>query len=190
MPQQKYKRKKKLIQPKFQLKIAFACLGIAVIAALVLTIVINQMVLDFSNKGWIDSAKVSSEWRGVVMTKLLIALAILTPMTLALGVILMHRVAGPLYRFRQFISAVGRGEHPQECRLRKSDELADLCDLLNKFTAPIRDGSVDYKLFAAALGEDVSAETPSDDTLASDESADVSDDAPAKSSKRVAALES
>ncbi len=190
MPQQKYKRKKKLIQPKFQLKIAFACLGIAVMSALVLTVLINQVVLDFSDKGWIDSAKVESEWMGVVMTKLLIALAILTPMTLALGVILMHRVAGPIYRFRQFIRAVGRGEHPQECRLRKGDELTDLCDLLNSFTAPIRDGSVDYRLFAAALGEDVQTEAPSDEALASDEGADVGDDAPAKSSKRVAALES
>ena len=190
MPQHKYKRKKKLIQPKFQLKIAFACLGIAVMSALVLTVLINQVVLDFSDKGWIDSAKVESEWMGVVMTKLLIALAILTPMTLALGVILMHRVAGPIYRFQQFIRAVGRGEHPQECRLRQGDELTDLCDLLNQFTAPIREGTVDYKLFAAALGAAVSDETSNDDTLSGEESTDVSDDAPAKSGKRVAALES
>ncbi|MDJ0521974.1 MAG: hypothetical protein QNJ90_07850 [Planctomycetota bacterium] len=180
MPQQKYKRKKKLIQPKFQLKIAFACLGIAVMSALVLTVMINQVVLDFSDKGWIDSAKVEAEWMGVVMTKLLIALAVLTPMTLALGVILMHRVAGPIYRFRQFMRSVGRGEHPQECRLRKGDELTDLCDLLNRFTAPIRDGTVDYRIFAESLGEELPVE----------ESPDVSDDAPAKSSKRVAALES
>jgi hypothetical protein len=183
MTKRNYKRTRKLIQPKFQMKIAFACLGIAVMATLVLTVLLNQVVLDFADKGWIDSARVEQEWIGVLVTKLLIALAVLTPMTLALGVILMHRVAGPLYRFRQFVRAVAHGEHPNECRLRKNDELMDFCDLLNRFTAPVRNGTVDYRVFAEALGDHAAA-------LEVDEDADVGESAPAERAKRVPALES
>ena len=181
MAKRNYKRTRKLIQPKFQMKIAFACLGIAVMATLVLTVLLNQVVLDFADKGWIDSARVEQEWIGVLMTKLLIALAVLTPRTLARGVILMHRVAGPLYRFRQFMGAVARGEHPNDCKLRKNDELMDFCELLNKFTAPIRNGTVDYRIFAAAIGAE---------TLDVQESADVSQSASAERAQRVPALES
>jgi hypothetical protein len=180
MAKRKYKRTRKLIQPKFQMKIAFACLGIAVMATLVLTVLLNQVVLDFADKGWIDSARVEQEWIGVLLTKLLIALAVLTPMTLALGVILMHRVAGPLYRFRQFMAAVARGEHPNECKLRKNDELMDFCELLNRFTAPIRNGSVDHKIFAASIGGELVAQ----------ESPDVCESAAAERAQRVPALES
>jgi len=183
MAHRSHKRKRKLIQPRFQMKIAFACLGIAVVATLVLTVLLNQVVLDFADKGWIDAARVEQEWVGVLLTKLLIALAVLTPMTLALGVILMHRVAGPLYRFRQFMAAVARGEHPHECKLRKNDELTDFCELLNRFTAPIRDGTVDHRPFAAAVDAEPAA-------LALDEGPDVGDSTPAERPKRVAALES
>ncbi len=180
MPHRKYKRTRKLIQPKFQLKVAFACLGIAVMATLVLTVLLNQVVLDFADKGWIDSARVEQEWVGVLTVKLLIALAVLTPMTLALGVILMHRIAGPLYRFRQFMAAVARGEHPNECHLRKGDELMDFCELLNKFTAPIRDGTVDHKVFGASVNGELPVQ----------ESPDVGDSAPTERTERVPALKS
>ncbi|MDA1194949.1 MAG: hypothetical protein O2894_07160 [Planctomycetota bacterium] len=151
MSQRKYKRTKKLIKPRFQLKVAGACLGIAVMAVITLMILMNDVILDFADKGWVDSAAVQDKWAGVLLTKLGIALMILAPMTLALGVILMHRIAGPLYRFEQFIQGVVRGEQTDICRIRQGDELQDLCDLLNEFTAPLRDGTVDLAPFQASL---------------------------------------
>ncbi len=181
-----YRRSKKLIKPKVQLKIAFACLGIAVMSVIVLMILINEVILDFADKGWIDAGMLQNEWMGVLMTKMAIALAILAPMTLAIGVILMHRVAGPIYRFEVFLRQVVRGEHERECRIRKGDELVEMCTLLNQFTAPLRDGSVDRTPFAKALDEGASLTEASH----ADEAGDVSEDAPAESPKRVPALES
>ena len=141
--QRKYKRKKKLIKPKFQLKVAGACLGIALMAVLTMMILLNEAILDFADKGWVDSAALQNEWVTVLLTKLALALLIFAPMTLALGIILMHRVAGPIYRFEQFLNAVKVGEHPEPCRLRKGDELWDFCELLNEVTEPLPNGSVE-----------------------------------------------
>jgi len=146
-----YKRKKKLIKPKFQLKVAMACFGLALMSVLTMMILLNEAILDFADKGWVDSAALQNEWVGVLLTKLGIATMIFAPMTLALGIILMHRVAGPLYRFEQFLGAVVRGEHEQECRIRKGDELVEFCELLNRLTVPLRDGTVDLAPFQAAM---------------------------------------
>ena len=158
MAQRKYKRKKKLIKPKFQLKVAGACLGIALMAVLTMMILLNEAILDFADKGWVDSAALQNEWMSVLLTKLGIALVIFAPMTLALGIILMHRVAGPIYRFEQFLAAVARGEHERECKIRDGDELVEMCDLLNRFTAPIRNGTVDFEPFRAAMAGETGAE--------------------------------
>ena len=142
MPHRKYKRRKKLIKPRFQLKVAASGLGIAVVSVLVLVIMMNDAIMEFADKGWVDAVALRNEWMGVLLSKLLLALGVLVPMTLALGVILTHRIAGPLYRFEAFLNAVKRGEHPGECHLRKGDELIDFCTLLNEVTEPLRNGSV------------------------------------------------
>lgn len=176
MAQREYKRKKKLIKPMFQLKIACACLGLALMAVLTMMILLNQAILDFADKGWVDSVALQNEWIGVLLTKLGIALLIFAPMTLALGVILMHRVAGPLYRFEQFLAAVARGEHPQPCRIRKGDELVDMCELLNRFTAPLRDGSVDLAPFQAAMANEAPTDLAATPDAETDEALVESDD--------------
>jgi hypothetical protein len=151
MAKRPYKRTKKLIMPKFQLKVAGACLGLALMAVLTLMILMNEAILDFADKGWVDSAALQDKWAGVLLAKLGIALLIFAPMTLALGIILMHRVAGPLYRFDMFLRAVVKGEHPDPCRIRSSDELKEFCVLLNRMTAPMRNGTVDLAPFQAAM---------------------------------------
>ena len=176
MAQRKYKRKKKLIKPKFQLKVAGACLGLALMAVLTMMILLNEAILDFADKGWVDSAALQKEWIGVLLTKLGIALIIFAPMTLALGVILMHRVAGPLYRFEQFLAAVVRGEHPHPCKIRKGDELVDMCELLNRFTAPMRDGTVDLAPFQAAMAGETPSELAATPETETDEAVVATDD--------------
>lgn len=55
-----------------------------------------------------------------------------------MGVASTHKIVGPLYRFRVYLTALARGESPEPCRIRKDDELQDLCELLNRATEPLR----------------------------------------------------
>jgi hypothetical protein len=137
-----YKRRKKLIKPRLQLKVALAGLGISFVAVLLVVIMVNEALMQFASEGWVDAEALQAEWMGILLSKLVIALALLVPFTLALGVILTHRLAGPIYRFEMFLHAVMAGEHPEPCRLRKGDELWDFCHLLNEVTEPLRNGSV------------------------------------------------
>ena len=70
--------------------------------------------------------------------------AVVMPLSFAVGVLITFRVAGPVYRLERFLSEVLRGEKPADCRLRKGDELHELCALMNRATAGLRaraDGS-------------------------------------------------
>ena len=160
MPKRAYKRRKKLIKPRFQLKVALSGLGVAVVSVFVLVIIMNGAIVEFADKGWIDAVALRGEWMGILLSKLLLALALLVPMTLALGVILTHRIAGPLYRFETFLNAVMRGEHPGECHLRQGDELMEFCTLLNQVTEPLRNGTVPLP---------VSGDAAEDETIAQEE---------------------
>jgi hypothetical protein len=54
------------------------------------------------------------------------------------GVLSTFRIAGPIYRFEQYLRQVVKGEAEGPCRIRDGDELWDLCDLINQATAPLR----------------------------------------------------
>lgn len=161
MPKRRYKRRRKLIKPRFQMRVALSGLGLAVVAVLLLTIMMNEALMEFASKGWVDAAALRGEWMSILISKLVLALCLLVPMTLALGVVLTHKIAGPLYRFEMFIQGVMAGEHPEPCRLRKGDELQDFCDLLNELTEPLRNGTLQFP--AQEAGENTPAEVTSED---------------------------
>ena len=166
--QRKYKRRKKLIKPRFQLKVALSGLGIAFMSVLLLMIMINEAFMEFADRGWVDAVALRSEWMDIMFSRLLVALAFLVPMILALGVVLTHRIAGPLYRFEMFLTSVMAGEHPEPCRLRNGDELMEFCDLLNEVTEPLRNGSVPLPYKKDEAPEELSADEPSDEDVAED----------------------
>jgi hypothetical protein len=61
------------------------------------------------------------------------------PLMFAFGVLLTFRVAGPVYRFEQFLRSVAKGEQVEPCVLRDGDQLENLCEAINAATAPLRD---------------------------------------------------
>jgi hypothetical protein len=63
----------------------------------------------------------------------------LVPLTLLVGITSTHKVVGPLYRFRVYLTQLAAGERPAPCRIRQNDELQDLCELLNRATQPLRE---------------------------------------------------
>jgi hypothetical protein len=75
---------------------------------------------------------------GILIEVLAMSFAFLLPMTLCAGILSTFRIAGPIYRFEQYLKQVARGEVTDPCRIRDGDELWDLCDLINEATAPLR----------------------------------------------------
>ena len=63
-----------------------------------------------------------------------ISLAIVLPAVISVGILLTFRIAGPIYRFEEYLKAVARGENVGPCKIRKGDQLQPLCDAINAAT--------------------------------------------------------
>jgi signal peptidase II len=70
---------------------------------------------------------------------LLVSFGMLLPLTIAVGILVTFRIAGPIYRFESYIKSVLRGEEVGPCRIRMGDEFQELCELLNQVTAALRE---------------------------------------------------
>ena len=66
----------------------------------------------------------------VVSSILIIFIAVV--LTGFFGVFFLHRVAGPVYRFRQVLERMGSGEIPGQVQLRKRDFFKETADELNR----------------------------------------------------------
>ncbi len=95
---------------------------------------LNELALELPHDGMVLVDRLN----GIVWTVLGVSFLAFLPITFAIGVLTTHRFAGPVYRFEMYLKQVIRGERPGDCRLRKGDELMDLCALINEATAPLR----------------------------------------------------
>ena len=74
---------------------------------------------------------------------LLVSFGMLLPLTVAVGILVTFRIAGPVYRFEKYLEQVIRGEEVGPCRIRKGDEFQELCELINQATAAMREARAD-----------------------------------------------
>jgi signal peptidase II len=132
------RRRTHLIQPRLQIKLIAAFMGMSTLALLLQFIVftsrLSELAADLPQDGPLVLERIPSTvlWTGFL------SFAVLLPLTFMVGVLVTFRVAGPLYRFEMFLKAIIRGERPADFRLRKNDELQELCVLLNQATAALR----------------------------------------------------
>ena len=131
-------RTKKLIDTRLQVKLTsyFVCL---VLAALLFQFVLFASVMADSAAELTEvSSTLYEEFRSSLFRCLIYSLLVVLPLTIGVGVLATFRIAGPVYRFSQFLKSVADGQRPADCVLRKGDELQELCTLLNRATAPQR----------------------------------------------------
>jgi len=139
----KHKRHVKLIKPRLQLKL------VGMFAAVSATSLLLQYLLFASRFSEVAStmpdggAHVMSVLPGILLEVLALSFAFLLPIMLCVGILSTFRIAGPIYRFEQYLGQVARGEAAGPCRIREGDELWDLCDLINEATAPLRHTKVE-----------------------------------------------
>jgi methyl-accepting chemotaxis protein len=137
-PDVKQRRTRKLIDNRLQLKLTMWFVAVATLTMLfqffILASTVSRMALDLPN----DSHVFLDGLLELLLRTFLASLAISLSLTFTVGVLLTHRVAGPIHRFTKFLEAIERGERPANITIRKNDELGDFCELLNRATAPQR----------------------------------------------------
>ena len=131
-------RLKKLIHPKLQLRLTFWFVCLSVVSLGVQFILFTSAMSDVALEMPGDAAANFDRFSSVFIEVLVQSLLIVLPLTVMTGILATFKIAGPLYRIMSFFEAVIRREHPNECRIRKDDELQDLCALANRVTEPLR----------------------------------------------------
>jgi hypothetical protein len=133
------RRSRKLIEPRIQWRFALIFLTTSALAALVQSLVVSFLTMRAADRLPNDGALLKLQLLEILGGGLGITVVLLVPLTLASGIVSTHRIVGPLYRFRVYLTQLAQGERPGPCRIRKDDELQDLCELLNRATAPLRE---------------------------------------------------
>lgn len=133
-------RKKNLIRPALQLKITLVFMATSA-ALMALMGYLSVWLLTDDSKGMPgENEKLVGEVMPVLLDAFLISMALLVPVTLVVGVLATFLIAGPIYRFEQFMRSTLANDQPEDCKLRKGDELHEFCELLNEVTRPLRSG--------------------------------------------------
>lgn len=132
MNQYKKLRRKKLIEPRIQLRFGLLFLSLAMVAVLVQSIVIVNVIQQVARRLPNDGVELTSELPFILAGTTLLTLILLAPLSLVIGIRSTFPLVGPLYRFRAHLGELAAGRNPGPCRIRKTDELQDLCVLINE----------------------------------------------------------
>ena len=128
----KYKRRIKLIQPRLQLKLIGTFLGMSALAMLLQFLLFTSSMSEVAAQLPEDGMILLAELQETTWQIFLLSFGMLLPLTFLIGVLVTFRWAGPIYRFKDHLNRIARGERPGHCHIRRGDELQDLCQILNK----------------------------------------------------------
>lgn len=149
-----YKRRKKLIKPRLQLRMSGLFVGLVSLMLLLQFALITAALHHAANTLPSDSALLLGQTNSLSLRIIGISAAVFLPLTLLVGILSTFRIAGPLYRFEKFLKSVQNGENPENFTLRERDELKDLAELINSSTAPLRQSSAPETAAAAPVSVD------------------------------------
>ncbi len=130
-------RKKRFVSKSIQAGLTGSFITVAVVCALLQVVLVNRSLGQLA--GELGEPQVFLEaLPSLLMSNLGITLAVLVPAMWFFGVLVTHRIAGPVYRLERYLEGIARGEYEGPCKVRKGDELQELCDKLNRAVDRLR----------------------------------------------------
>src|SRR5262245_10299956 len=137
-PQVPYRRRIKLIKPKLQMKLIGVFVGLSALGFLLQSLHVGLRLSELAANVPEGGTYLMAVMPELPLEILLVSFGMLLPLTVAVGILVTFRIAGPIYRFERYLDAVIRGEEVGPCRIRKGDEFQELCELINQVTAAQR----------------------------------------------------
>ncbi len=141
MNAQKIKRKKYLIAAQFQLKyIAYILLFLYIGAAIAGYTVYYTTWTTLGEKlaNVYPTSRLVYIFRSANMT-LLFRILLITPLFILIGLVLSHRIAGPVYRIGRYVDSLMEGDYSSDLVLRKRDEFKILALKMTELCHNMRD---------------------------------------------------
>ena len=135
------RRKKYLIKKGLQFRYIGTILAVVFFIALVCTATTYYSLLVLLGE---KLANVYPQGRLAITLKnvnviVLYRVLLLIPFVTIVGLILSHRIAGPVFRIEAVLQDIGKGNLDVKVSLRKRDELKDLAETVNTMTDDLKD---------------------------------------------------
>jgi len=137
-PKTRYRRRIKLIKPSLQLRLVGIFFGLTCLGGLIQVLHLAMRLSQLASSMPEGGNYLLMQLPGLPLEIFLVSFFLLLPLTMVVGVMCTFRIAGPLYRLEKFMREVQDGSQSEECRLRKGDQLKELCGLVNNVTAEAR----------------------------------------------------
>ena len=134
----KERRRIKLIKPRLQLKLVGVFVGLSGLGFLMQSLHVGLRISELATTLPEGGSYLMAAMPALPLEILAVSFGMILPLTVAVGILVTFRIAGPVYRLEQYLSQVLRGEEVRPCRLRQGDELQELCELINQATEPMR----------------------------------------------------
>lgn len=132
------RRRIKLILPALQMRLIGFAGAVAALALGLQYVLFSRLLGELAASLPRENVPVLERGSQALLEALLTSALILFPLVLWIGIHSTFRIAGPLYRMKRYLEQVARGERPPDCRLRRGDQLQDLCQAINAATRPLR----------------------------------------------------
>jgi nitrogen fixation/metabolism regulation signal transduction histidine kinase len=137
-PRRPYKRQLKnlIIHRPMQREFSFMLIALFMVTSLAVAWVIHQTIRDATfggalTYGKINPSEILYSVSYTIITRVTMVLILTLIIIGAYSIVFLHRVAGPIYRCRQTLLKVNRGEMPPDIKLREEDFFHDMAYDIN-----------------------------------------------------------
>lgn len=154
-----YRRRNVYIDKNFQTRFILKfCALVAVGAGL--TIVALYLLLQQSTSVSFIQARVKVMTTAdfilpIMIQTLLVVMGFVSLGAIAVTLVVSHKIAGPLFRFKQTFKDLASGNFSNQVRLRKGDQLGDVATDFNHMITVLRNQLIEAKKTLAALKADM-----------------------------------
>lgn len=158
--QREYKRRLRsvLIHKPIQREFTLVVISLLIVSALTIGFVIHSTIRQALMGGGYRFGTISPyEVMADISYDLIFRVSLILFATIFVivifGILFLHRVAGPVYRFQSVLRRVVKGEIPGEFRLREGDFFLETADDLNKVLNLLKNNREHLKTIRARLDE-------------------------------------
>jgi methyl-accepting chemotaxis protein len=146
-----YKRRVRniLIHKPMQREFTFVMISLLMVSTMAIAFVIHETIREVATGGGFQFGKINACENLSEISQMLImrvsSILFVTLMVIGVfGVFFLHRVAGPVYRFRQIFMRINDGEYPNLIKLREGDFFSETAAEINRLIQKLRadDGKI------------------------------------------------
>lgn len=143
----------KSFQSKFILKFCMVLLiGIIISIGLLYLFSENTLTSSFEHSRLVIKNTASAILPNVFLSHS-IAFVLIALLTIAVTLLISHKLAGPLFRFQKELKEIGNGDLSNVVKMRKDDQVKAIADSLDQMRANLQKKILDIKLEVAQIIE-------------------------------------